>query len=109
MIASFGIGFGAGFFIAAQIGPISLLAVRSTLRAGRRTGIAVGAGAALVDMIYASLGGAGVTSVVEGSTLQLVLALAGGLFLVIVGSRTIWSGVRVRASAETNQETKNAT
>lgn len=104
MISSFGVGFAAGFFIAAQIGPISLLAIRSTLRTSARTGIAIGAGAAVVDMIYASLGSAGITRFMSGSKAQLVLALAGGLFLIVVGSRTIWAAARVRASGETPQE-----
>lgn len=106
MISSFAIGLAAGFIIAAQIGPISLLAIRSTLRTGARTGIAIGAGAALVDMIYALMGSAGVASLINRSTVQFVLAIAGGVFLILVGVKTMWSGVRLRASAETPQETR---
>jgi putative LysE/RhtB family amino acid efflux pump len=44
-------GFGLGFLVAAQLGPISLLAIRSTLRSGAPVGLAIGAGVAVVDTL----------------------------------------------------------
>jgi len=38
------IGFGLGFLVAMQLGPISLFAIRSTLRGSLQTGLAIGAG-----------------------------------------------------------------
>jgi hypothetical protein len=57
------VGFGLGFFVAAQVGPMSLFLIRSTLRRGWTTGLAIGAGIAAIDTAYGILGiaGAGIT------------------------------------------------
>ena len=59
MSSSIVIGFGLGFLVALQLGPISLLLIRSTLRSGATVGLAIGAGVAIIDALYASLGAAG--------------------------------------------------
>ena len=56
MPAAFAAGFGLGFVVAAQIGPISLLCMRSVLRGRFVVGVAIGAGAAVIDALYAGLG-----------------------------------------------------
>ncbi len=43
------VGFGLGFVVALQLGPMSLFLIRTTLRSGWRVGAAVGAGIATVD------------------------------------------------------------
>ena len=53
------VGFGLGFAVALQLGPMSLFLIRSTLRGGWRVGVAVGAGIAVVDALYAACGVAG--------------------------------------------------
>ena len=45
------VGFGLGFFVALQFGPMSLFLVRSTLRGGWMVGLAIGAGIAIIDVI----------------------------------------------------------
>ena len=59
MAGTLAAGLGLGFVAAAQVGPIWLLCLRSTLRGGFRIGVAIGAGAAIVDMVYASPARAG--------------------------------------------------
>ena len=59
MIAALLIGFGLGASVAAQLGPMSLLAIRSTLRNGVRVGLAIGAGIAVIDTLYAAAGRGG--------------------------------------------------
>jgi putative LysE/RhtB family amino acid efflux pump len=59
MMSAFAVGFGLGLFVAAQIGPVSLLIVRSVLRGSLRIGLAMAAAVALVDLLYASVGLAG--------------------------------------------------
>jgi threonine/homoserine/homoserine lactone efflux protein len=49
MLASAVIGFGLGFAVAATVGPISLLLIRTTLRGAPASGLAIGAGAAVID------------------------------------------------------------
>jgi hypothetical protein len=41
------VGFSLGFLVAAQLGPISLLAIRSTLRSGVMVGVAIAGGVAV--------------------------------------------------------------
>ena len=53
------IGFGLGFLVAMQLGPMSLFLIRSTLRGGWAVGLSIGAGIALVDALYAAAGRGG--------------------------------------------------
>jgi hypothetical protein len=70
-------GLGLGFLVAAQVGPIWLLCARSVLRGRLATGLAIGAGAALVDLAYACLGVAGAAQLLRVAALRLVLGLVG--------------------------------
>ena len=95
------IGFGLGFLVALQLGPMSLLLIRSTLRSGLVVGLAIGAGIAVVDAVYASLGAAGAASLLTVGPLRLVLGALGTAVLVWLGARTLMSAVHVRAGLET--------
>src|SRR3954464_5268349 len=81
-------GLGLGVFVAAQVGPIWLLCARSSLRFGARSGLAIGAGAALVDFFYAVLGVAGASQLVQIDAARLTLGLLGAGFLLVLGGRT---------------------
>ena len=94
------IGFGLGFLVALQLGPMSLLLIRSTLRDGLRVGLAIGAGVAVVDALYAAAGAAGAASLLTIGPLRLVLGALGTAVLVWLGVRTIVAAVRVRAGLE---------
>ncbi len=48
------VGFGLGFLVALQLGPMSLFLIRSTLRRGWAVGLAIGAGIAVIDGLYAA-------------------------------------------------------
>ncbi len=98
------VGFGLGFFVGAQPGPVSLLCIRSVLRGALRAGIAIGAGAALVDLLYASLGLAGAASLLEIEELRLAFGLLGAGVLAFIGWRTLWSAFRVRLGGESESE-----
>jgi hypothetical protein len=54
-------GYGLGLFLAAQVGPVTLLIVRSVLRGGRAVavGLAMAAAVAAIDLAYAIVGLAG--------------------------------------------------
>lgn len=96
----FAIGFGLGFLVALQLGPMSLLLVRSVLRSGLPTGLAVGAGVAVVDGLYAAAGAAGAAGLVWIDAVRLVLGLVGAVVLVVLGVRTLRAAVHVRAGLE---------
>ena len=104
-MSSLALGFGLGLFVAAQIGPVSLLIVRSVLRGSLRIGLAMGAAVALVDMLYASLGLAGVGRLIDAADgARLALGLLGAAVLVVLGVRTLWAGFRFRLGLETAAE-----
>jgi threonine/homoserine/homoserine lactone efflux protein len=94
------VGFGLGLFVGAQPGPVSLLCVRSVLRGAFATGVAIGAGAALIDLLYAGLGLAGAASLLEIDALRLALGALGAVVLAGIGARTLWAAFRVRMGGE---------
>lgn len=98
-------GLALGFVVAAQVGPIWLLCARTTLRVGAPSGMAIGTGAALVDLAYASLGAAGVAPLLALPGFRLALGVVGGAVLVLIGARTLRTAFRVRLGAETPEET----
>ena len=97
-------GFGLGFLVAAEVGPIWLLCVRTSVRFGFRPGAAVGAGAATVDTLYAALGIAGASALLEIDALRISLGLAGAIVLALIAARTLWSAFRVRDGGEAVDE-----
>ena len=98
------VGFGLGFFVALQLGPMSLFLVRSTLRGGWAVGLAIGAGIALVDALYAAAGAAGAAPLLAIDPVRLALGLAGAVVLVLLGARTLYSAFRVRHGGEVRAE-----
>jgi threonine/homoserine/homoserine lactone efflux protein len=98
------LGFGLGFVVAAAIGPISLLCIRTVLRGAFGAGVAIGAGAAVVDAGYALLGALGAGALLEVDALRLGLGLTGATVLAILGFKTLWSAFRVRLGGESEEE-----
>jgi threonine/homoserine/homoserine lactone efflux protein len=79
-------GGGIGFAVAAPVGPIGMLCIRTTLERGRVAGFAAGLGAALADAIFGAIGVLGITAlsgVIEAQ--RFWLELFGGLFVVAFG------------------------
>ena len=97
-------GFGLGFFVAAQIGPLSLFLIRSTLRSSLRVGVAIAAGIAAIDTLYAAVGVAGAAPALSIGTARTILGVAGATILLVLGARTLWTARRVRAGFETAGE-----
>lgn len=104
MPSAFMTGFGFGFVVAAQVGPIWLLCARSVLRGGFAVGVAIGAGAALVDLLYAALGAAGAAQALLIPPLRMALGLLGAAVLTYLGAKSLWSAFRVRAGLEAAEE-----
>ena len=97
-------GFALGFFVAAQLGPISLLAIRSTLRSGVLVGLSIGAGVAVIDTLYAAAGAAGAAGLLAIEPLRLAFGLLGATVLTVLGARTLWSAFRIRMGGESREE-----
>jgi putative LysE/RhtB family amino acid efflux pump len=103
-VTTLAIGFGVGFLVAAQLGPISLLAIRSTLRSGVAIGLAIAAGVAIVDTLYAAAGAAGAAGLLAIEPLRLAFGVIGAVVLALLGARTLWSAFRIRHGGESREE-----
>ena len=99
-VHSAAVGFGLGFLVALQLGPMSLFLMRSTLRAGLLTGLGVGAGIAVVDALYAAAGAAGAAPLLLVDPVRVVLGLVGAGVLVWLGARTLVAAWHVRAGLD---------
>lgn len=88
-VRSAAIGFGLGFLVALQLGPMSLFLVRSALRGGLGAGLGVGAGIATVDGVYAALGATGATAVLRLSAVRTSFGLLGAAVLAWLGARSL--------------------
>jgi putative LysE/RhtB family amino acid efflux pump len=98
------IGFGLGFAVALQVGPLSLFAIRSTLRDGITVGLAIGAGVAVIDTLYAAAGAAGAAGLLTIDPLRIAFGILGAVVLTAIGVRTLWSAFRVRTGGESDEE-----
>lgn len=107
-MSSLPLGFGLGLVVAAAIGPISLLCIRTVLRGRLRAGIAIGLGAAVIDTAYATLGALGAGRVLEVEALRVGFGIAGAAVLAALGLRTLWSAFRVRLGGESAEEVASA-
>jgi putative LysE/RhtB family amino acid efflux pump len=101
---SLAVGFGLGFFVALQLGPMSLFLIRSTLRSGAVTGLAIGLGIASVDGLYAALGAMGAASLLAIDPLRWALGIVGAGTLALIGLRTVALGFRVRTGLEAQDD-----
>jgi threonine/homoserine/homoserine lactone efflux protein len=99
-------GYGLGLFLAAQVGPVTLLIVRSVLRGGRAVavGLAMAVAVASIDLAYAIVGLAGVGRLLNGGSARLWLGLVSAAILVAIGTRTLWIGMRARFGLESPDE-----
>ena len=80
-VHAFTVGFGLGFFVALQLGPLSLYLIRSTLRNGFVVGLAIAAGIAAIDLVYSALGAAGAAPLLAIGPLDVILGLVGAAVL----------------------------
>ena len=101
---AFAVGFGLGFFVALQLGPMSLFLVRTTLRSGWLAGLAIGTGIAVVDALYAACGAAGAAPFLAFEPVRVALGLVGAAVLIGLGARTLYSAFRVRLGGELDAE-----
>lgn len=99
-------GYGLGLLLAAQIGPVTLLIVRSVLRGGRAVavGLAMAAAVVVIDLGYATVGLAGIGSVLSGGSVRVWFGLVSAAVLIGIGMRTLWIGWRARAGLELADE-----
>jgi len=100
MLRPFVAGLLLGGFVAAQVGPVSLLCIRTATRRGFGPAWAIGAGAATVDAVYAALGVLGAAALVQIEPVRLLLGLVGTAVLAFMGFRTLRDAWRIRSGSE---------
>jgi threonine/homoserine/homoserine lactone efflux protein len=95
-------GFLIGLVVAAQVGPVTLLVVRTVLRGGRAVavGLAMASAIAAIDLLYAVIGLAGIGQVLEGGVATTVFGLVSAAILITIGLRTAWTGLQARIGLE---------
>jgi threonine/homoserine/homoserine lactone efflux protein len=79
-------GAAIGFAVAAPVGPIGMLCIRTTLEKGRLAGFCAGLGAAVADTIFAAVGALAISLV--GNVLSMEQSwfkLGAGIFLIVFG------------------------
>ena len=81
-----------GISIAAPVGPIGVLCIRRTLSEGRKAGMLTGLGAASADAVYGYVAGFGIVFISNILVSeQIWLKIVGGLFLCLLGFKTLIS------------------
>ena len=83
------VGVAVGIVVAAPVGPVNVICIRTTLRHGALNGVLAGLGAALGDGVFALIAAFGITTVIQFiEHYAVILQIVGGLFLVGLGVRT---------------------
>ncbi|MBI3233818.1 MAG: LysE family transporter [Bacteroidetes bacterium] len=81
-----------GFSVAAPVGPIGVLTIKRTLTEGRVSGFVTGMGAALADSVYGIIASFGLTVISSFLlTQEFWMKLIGGLFLLFLGIKSLFS------------------
>lgn len=82
-------GIGFGFLIAAQVGPIWILALRTGIQSGFPASFGIGVGAAVIDTIYCVLGALGAAALLATPNSQRVVSITGSLAIAFIAARSI--------------------
>ena len=92
-------GFLIGFSVAAVVGPIGVLCIQRTARKGFLYGLVTGLGAATADAMYGGIAGFGLTVMATFLVSQQGwIHIIGGLFLVYLGIKTVFTRPAERAA-----------
>jgi threonine/homoserine/homoserine lactone efflux protein len=93
-------GFLIGFSVAAVVGPIGVLCIQRTARKGFLYGLVTGLGAATADAMYGGIAGFGLTVMATFLVSQQGwIHIIGGLFLVYLGIKTVFTRPPERAAS----------
>ena len=98
------VGYGLGFMVALQVGPISLLAIRSTLRAASSSAWRSGRRSRSSTRCTPRRAPPGRPGCCRSTRCGVAFGCLGAVVLVVLGARTLWSAVRVRDGGEVSEE-----
>lgn len=95
-------GAGAGFVIAAPVGPVGVLCVQRTLRDGRLSGLSAGAGATLADGMYGCIAAFGLSLIAAWlQAHEVMFRLIGGFFLLAMAANMLRGASQPMAEPDT--------
>ncbi len=78
-------GLGFGVLVSAPLGPLGVLCIQRTINKGFASGFVSGFGAAMADIIYASIAGFGISIIADFlEAQQLIIRAIGGIVLIVV-------------------------
>ena len=90
-------GIGIGFAVAAPVGPIGMLCIRTTLERGRIAGLAAGLGAATADTIFAFIAAISISAVSDYLwDHRHTLELGAGILIIFLGGKLLWRQPTIR-------------
>ncbi len=79
-------GLGFGVMVSAPLGPLGVLCIQRTINKGFLSGLVSGFGAAMADIIYASIAGFGISIIADFlEAQQLIIRALGGIVLIVLG------------------------
>jgi putative LysE/RhtB family amino acid efflux pump len=91
---SVAIGFGLGFLVSFQLGPMSAWLIRTTLHSGLASGAAIAAGVGLIDLCYAAVGVTGAAAILRSPWLSARAGLIGAAVVGYLGVRALLAARR---------------
>lgn len=96
-----------GILASIPLGPIGVLCVQRTLSRGHKSGFVSGAGAALSDLIYATLAVFGLSFIVSFVEEKILyIQIIGVIILVFMGLRIYFTNPAVQLRKQNSQKTK---
>lgn len=88
-LLAFGAGIAMGLAIAAPLGPVNIIVIRTALKRGLMGGLAAGAGSVVADTSFAIVAAFGLRQIADLFTRYAApISLVGGALLVAIGVRT---------------------
>lgn len=102
-------GVAIGLAVAAPLGPVNIIVIRTALRSGSASAFLAGLGAVIADGAYATVAAYGLRSVEAlVANFALPLTIAGGVLLVVIGIRTARKHVSLEQLAAASPMTRRA-
>ena len=104
-------GFIIGILASMPVGAIAILSIQRTINGGLMSGFIIGLGAALADIIYASVAALGLTIISDFLlSIRIYLAIFGGVFLLVMGYKLYTSDTikQIRSKRHTKSKHTNS-
>jgi threonine/homoserine/homoserine lactone efflux protein len=89
MLMTILLGIGIGFAVSIPVGPVNLAIIQAVLKEDDKRGIALGAGGAFMDLLYALMAFTGISLLHFNQLVTDIFAVAGIIFLTFLGIKEL--------------------